>query len=396
MTQLAYASFFDEVDALARSGREWRELAVGLVALRYVDAALKGHEILPAQVSAIEQTVSALKVAAFTKGHVLEMVRVAGGNMIAGQRQRILQAKWKYARRLEFHGAFRCASDIYESMLSQLPIDAGRRRTICLIRLGYCRKWFTDFDGARQAYRYALATARRSGDVVAVLRAQFNMTDIVAVGGRLRRAQRMLRRLRREARRVRAKAIYARTLHAEANVCYFRDDYEKALRLCYRAVRLTAVTESRNRIWLDLANALLCLGALDMARDIGLRLCRSTQQEMLRWGATFLLLEIATAECDAKAVAEHARWLLETRMSPHQRAFLYDALGRAYHAVERPELSREYLHRSVVIATEHGLRHLPGKVEDPPRSSNADPTIEAFWLRSISTELAATGAIRSE
>lgn len=395
MSQLAYGSFFDEVDARARSGREWHELAVGLVALRYVDAVLKGDELISPQLSAIQQALTR-NVDAFTKGHVLKMVHIATEKAGPGRQQRVLQAKWKYARRLEFYGAFRCAADVYESMLSQLPGEAGRRRTICLIRLGYCRKWFTDFDGARQAYRYALATARRSGDVVAVLRARFNMADIVAVSGQLRRAQRMLRRLRREARRVRAKAIYARTLHLEANVCHFRDDYEQALRLGYRAVRLTTVTESRNRIWLDLANDLLEVGARDMARDIAVRLRRSTQQVMVRWGATFLLLEIATAECDAEGVAAHARWLLDTRLSPHQQAYLYDALGKAYLAIDMPELAREYMYRSVVIAKEHGLPHLPGKAEALPHSPNAAPAVEDFWLQSISIELAATGAIRSE
>lgn len=109
---------------------------------------------------------------------------------------------------------------------------------------------------------------------------------------------------------------------------------------------------------------------------------------MLRWGATFLLLEIATAECNAEAVDERARWLLESRMSPHQQAYLYDALGKAYQAIDRSEPASEYMRRSVAIAKEHGFRLLTGAVEDLPLSSNGGPAVAADWLRSISTELA--------
>ena len=138
------------------------------------------------------------------------------------------------------------------------------------------------------------------------------------------------------------------------------------------------------------------LGALSMARDIFVRLHRTTQQRMLRWGATYSLLEIATAEGDADAVEVHGRWLLGTRMSPHQQAYLYFALAKAYDAVDRRELSREYLNRSVVIAKKHGLRRLMGDVRDLPQSPDAAPTIRADWLQSISTELASAGAIQSE
>ena len=79
----------------------------------------------------------------------------------------------------------------------------------------------------------------------------------------------------------------------------------------------------------------------------------------------------------ADAVQVHGRSLLGTRMSPQQQAYLYYALGNAHDAVDRPELSREYLDRSVVIAKEHGLRRLIGDVKSLPRSPDVAPTIRA-------------------
>jgi hypothetical protein len=157
------------------------------------------------------------------------------------------------------------------------------------------------------------------------------------------------------------------------------------------------IPELRNRIWSDIANSLVPLGARGMARDILLRLHRTTQQHLLRWGTMLLLMEIAADDGDIETVEANAQWLLSTRMSPQQQAYLYASLGEVLDRLGRREVARDYLHRAMVIGKEHGIWQLVRDAKGLLQETSVEtPVIGVDWLQSISAELATAGTIRSE
>jgi tetratricopeptide (TPR) repeat protein len=179
-----------------------------------------------------------------------------------------------------------------------------------------------------------------------------------------------------------------RALHALGAASYIREQYERALHLEYRALRLSRAGEYRWRVWADLGNVLIGLGTYDLARRVFVLVAGHTEQELLRWGCTYSLLEIGSLRQDHDVIERYAPTLLATAAFPYQQAHAYGLLGDCYQRRGDTKTAREYFRRAIAVAEEHGIQQLAFQSQESlQRSVESLPPSSSLVLDGIEMEL---------
>lgn len=266
-----------------------------------------------------------------------------------------------YARLLQDESAWGIAADAYRSVVAcaEAAKDKGLVPVAFLYR-GACLRTWGRLAEAETAYARAHDVATEIGDAYHALLSRVGAANVVANRGNLPRAEALFDAIVREAEALVPGApvlieVVARAKHDRGVVVLDRGDPARATDDFFDAFEAYTEPTRRTRALVDLANALVALGARSAARD-AFHLCLgSTSDREVRWIVQLNLLDLAQLDEEETVFERWRRELADVDLPPRLRAYFLLFSGHGLYRFGRTDAARTSLAGSLVVAERYQL-----------------------------------------
>jgi tetratricopeptide (TPR) repeat protein len=365
---LKHTAFFDVLGGMSEADPEWPATSAGLAVLRLVDGWLtEGSQAAQASVHglrAVRAAIEAIPHDQLSRPILLGIVgAIEGANMpdIRPLASRLMA----YGRCLDHGAKFVLAIDVYQTALGHLPANLEPDAALdAHMRLAHCFRVVGRFDDAAATYAEGKRLAQLANDSAKMLHARVGEGTLAVARGNLPLAQSILDEVIAAATAAGFDEIQAIALHGRAFVANARGQYEDGARFAYDALRYTHSLWGRDRLLIDLSEALTHLGALDAARDGLLVVATDGQEQIARWTAMVDLMEVAAMQMNEPLVERYRRELLNESLPPYLQTAFYYYSGLAYHAFGKFRLAETALDHAGELAQKHGHNQLRFQVDE--------------------------------
>ena len=376
-TALEHFAFFDAlgtiVDRTERSGfraeeaestPEYRVVLAGLLTLRlvdaWIDAVLEGGD--PPDLKQIASVTRAVDDCEISPVHnALDALVTAMVHSWGVASPEIGAQAFAYARLLQDESAWGIAADAYQSVVgcAEAAKDPGLV-PLAYLYMGACLRTSSKFTDAEKAYARAGEVATELGDDYHALLSRVGAANVAANRGNLPRAEALFDGIIRETEALAPHApalveVLARAKHDRGVVVLGRGDPARATDDFFAAFEAYVEPQRRTRALVDLANALMVLGAHPAARD-AFHLCLGTTTDReVRWIVQLNLLDLAQLDGEETVFERWRRELEAVGLPPRLRAHYLLTAGHGLHRFGRIDAARAALAGALVVAERHEL-----------------------------------------
>ena len=389
---LKHLAFFEAL--AAHEGGEdssWRALSAGLIVLRLVDAWIEeGQHVATSDAwgmravrSAIDELDDTTPIRAILAS-VVNAVEQSKTVELHALAPRLMA----YAQVLEYDAKWPLAIDVYRTIIAHThPVEDADIVTMAQLRLAFCLRSLGELNASAEAYRVAGQVANLAGDLVGVLRSRIGEATIAIAHGNMPRAETILDETIDRASEHGLADVHSKALHSRAEVALLRGEYERSIRLAYRALE-NASPRDRDRILGDIAASFTKLGVYTAARDAYLVLAATAQEQYVRWVSMLNLLEIAARTGMEPLFERYRRELANEALPPQLQTHFDLQVGQGYFCLGRPELAVPALQRALESAQKHGFNQVLFEAESslaevmhaggvqPPQQPTMPPSAE--------------------
>jgi hypothetical protein len=286
-------------------------------------------------------------------------------------RRAVLSSLLLYGRALAGEAEWHLARDAYAltavdaEVNGELEIAAQAR-----LRLGLAARFVVDWTASAAAYTRAKELAEAAGDFSTLVRALIGEANTSWVRGNYPDAERRLRVARRRAKDL-CPEVMPRVLLAQAGMANGAGNYERALMLAHRALRLSDEDETRYQALVDIANFLVDFGAASVASEALGHVAAHAGQLGVRLQAVLNLLYLAVEQRDREAFDARRAQLDRTELTARQRTQLALFVARGLRTFGELDAARAELVHADELARQHDLFQFTFDVETEAREIDA-------------------------
>lgn len=235
---------------------------------------------------------------------------------------------------------------------------------------GYAARLTVDWETSTASYARAKELAEAAGDFSILVRALIGEANNAWIRGNYPEAERRLRVARRRAKDL-CPEVMPRVLLAQAGMANGAGQYERAIMLAHRALRLTDDDEMRYAILVDIASFLVDFGAASAAADALHHVAAHAPEVGVRLHATLNLLFLAVEQHDRTTFDALRAQLDGTELTARQQAQLALFVARGLRTFGELDAARVELVRADELARRHDLFQFTFDVETEARQIDA-------------------------
>jgi tetratricopeptide (TPR) repeat protein len=385
--RLKHLAFFEKLVDVAEETPTYRGAIAGLLTLRLIDHWVLAGAVMvepeSASVRAVRQAIMAIAANDPQREVLLGVVNTMQ-TLREVDMQPLLPRMFAYAGMLEKRGMLGLAEDVYRSIVrlgsdvydGDLIIDSN-------MRLGYCLRVQGALADAEAAYTTAGAIAKRLREPSGLFRSQIGLANVAAARGNLPLADEMLEEIVSASRSAGLRDVSALALHDHSVVARKRNDFDRAVCLCYSALQLTLSERHRERILGDLGVCFLAMGHHEAARDALLVQEATAVSPEMRTLAVLNLMSLAGRECDATQFNRYRNALSNVSLAPDVRTDFLIESARGLRNLGDAQQARMLLEEALVSAREHEFHRAVFEAEEmiaamqtgPAESSGRTPSV---------------------
>jgi tetratricopeptide (TPR) repeat protein len=344
ISRLSHAAWFERLAEVADTAPEWQVIKAGLLTLRLVDKyvadALRGIRLTHKEFVAVRHDVEALPPSAMRR--VLRRIILTAATYESGALPPLSPILTAMGELLERRGEYSLAADVYGTLAEYANSRRDQEAVPhAYVRMGACLRRLDRLADAATAYRLGRSIAERLGAFQATLHLDLGLAEIDLERGDYAAATAALDALIAEAagagRGPELTPLLAAAYHDRGVAALHRGDPAAALHwLADALTEAKADLVHRQRIAIDVAKGLACIGLGDAARTVCAMLAEHATLRELRSMATITHLGLAGADRnEAEFDAVRAR-LDNAALSPRSRALYALALADGNRRLGRP------------------------------------------------------------
>lgn len=292
-------------------------------------------------------------------------------------RRAVLVSLLQYGRALAAEAEWHLAREVYTltaedaEVNGELEVAAQARH-----RLGLAARFVVDWAASAAAYTRAKELAEAAGDFSTLVRALIGEANTSWVRGNYPDAERRLRVARRRAKDL-CPEVMPRVLLAQAGMMNGAGNYERALMLAHRALRLSDEHETRYQALVDIANYLTDFGAASIASEALRHVAAHADELGVRLHAVINLLYLAVEQEDRAGFDALRVQLDGAELTARQHTQLALFVARGLRRFGEFDAARAELVRADDLARRHDLFQFTFDVETEAREIDAAASARA-------------------